>query len=347
MDHAVRFHVDQNSVKNLANLTLCDLLLQSFVSHPAEGMKKSECRGTDAVQQNAKTELNRVCDFEVHKEIQENPSTNFHARGLGSKAGTSEALKFMACFGLTCELRPQFGNAFEELTASHFVRCMEAQGHLSRRHVLKHAWPPAKKSKVSLEDSLREQGKDELHDLDSTVFTEVPESKKSCLVFSQGAPTAQRGDVLALLVDFQEGRAELETAQCKHHDKHPSAGKCRTWWESLGVALGADGSAVLDPKDGSAGKSCRGLQAFRDLLTKKLNQSIGSLVVVIGRRTLAVSHETPADFPIPEDDSCCVWFREMFEPTLSVLQLREAATNDWMTGTPLFGLLLQHPALII
>jgi len=326
MDHAVRFYVKQNSVKRLANLTLSNLLLQAFASHLVEAMKKCEDRGTQAVQKNTEKEISRVCEFEVYKEIQDNPTKNIFALGLASKSNTSNALKFMACFGLTCELRPQFGDEFEELTALHFMRYMEAQGYLSRRHVLKHAWPP-KGSEACLEKALQNQEKNELLDLEFN----VPASQKLCLVFSQGTPTAQGGDVLALLVDFQEGRAELETIQCKHYQTMPPRSECCKWWESLGVALGTDGSAILDPQDGSAGKSYRGLQAFRDLLTKRLNQSNRSLEVSIGKRTLAVSLKTPAsaEFPIPEDESCRVWFREMFEPTLSAMSVTlESATND-------------------
>jgi hypothetical protein len=240
----------------------------------------------------------------------------------------------MACFGLTtCQLRPQFGDEFEELTALHFMRYMEAQGYLARRITLKHSWLPKRSQNEiaieALDALLLSQRKDELQDLASSAFNEVPENRKLCLVFSQGTPTAQGGDVLALLMDFQNNHAELETIQCKHYVPPVSASECRHWWESLGVALQEDGSSDSEPKfDGnsSAGYSYTGLCAFRDLLQSRLQECNEGMEISIGMRTLAVSFETPTrfDFPMPKEEKCRVWFREMFEPTMSVLSLREA-----------------------
>ena len=63
-------------------------------------------------------------------------------QGLAVKSGTSAALKYMSCFGLTCPIRPSFGNELEELTALHYQRLMEIQGYRPRRVTLRYAWPP-------------------------------------------------------------------------------------------------------------------------------------------------------------------------------------------------------------
>ena len=67
------------------------------------------------------------------------------------------------------------------------------------------------------------------------------------------------------------------------------------------------------------------MTAFKDLLTRKL----APREVTFGDRILAVSFPSPLEatreFLIPSEDKAQVWFREMFEPTISVLSLQRLA----------------------
>ena len=143
-----------------------------------------------------------------------------------------------------------------------------------------------------------------------------------CVVFSQGGATAQGGHVLALLVNTQTKKAKIDSIQCKYYKRKETPETCRNWWASLGVDLKADGSSNFHPESGSAGYYYAGLLAFRDLLLKRLGPL--GLEIEIGTRILAASFPTPPDFemPRPGDGDFRVWFREMFEPTISVIEPR-------------------------
>ena len=212
------------------------------------------------------------------------------------------------------------------------MRYMQTQGYEPRRVSLKHAWPP-KRTKgdiagqiTRLGSILEEQGKTEIECL--LQLRSQPVAGKWCYVFSQGTASAQGGDVLAVILDTRmkeetgelAGIGELETIQCKHFAGSPSPKVCRGWWHSLGVDFQENGGFNLSPKAGSAGYSYIGLTAFRNVLS----QWLPGVEIRIGKRTLAMSFETPSSFPIPKSESCRAWFREMFAPTISVLPLKEA-----------------------
>jgi len=117
--------------------------------------------------------------------------SGFFSLGLANRSGTSNALKYLACFGLTEPVRAQFGGDFEALTALHLIRYMEVFGIQCYRRKLKNAWPP----EWTRKDSKLDTSKFENEDLKL-----IEECKEYCLVFEQGTPTAQGADVLALLV---------------------------------------------------------------------------------------------------------------------------------------------------
>ena len=92
----------------------------------------------------------------------------------------------------------------------------------------------------------------------------------------------------------------------------------------FGCRFEENGDFNLSPERGSAGYSYMGLTAFR----KVLSQWLPEVDIKIGKRTLAMSFETPSSFPIPKSESCRAWFREMFAPTISVLPLKEATEGS-------------------
>lgn len=346
MDHGPRYYVNQNTVKMLSPKSRHSLLLQSFAYHLVESMEGLDRRGDidPKLHEKLEEELKIVKDFEDYKNFLSDPANNIFAKGLASRRGTSEALKYLACFGLTCTLRATFGDEFEELTALHFMRYMEAQGYQPLRFTLKEAWPPKrskgdmKSSIEALRTTLEKQHATEIRNLNNQWGDGLAKSGKWCLVFSQGTANAQGGDVLALLLDNDEKKAHVETIQCKHFKNKPGDTACREWWNSMGVELPTGGTPNLRPDDdSSAAYSFLGLESFRSLLDKWLNDneiftrdsSEHSISVKLGKRTLAMSFPTPSHFPIPDSDDCRVWFREMFEPTISVLRPKVAVEyND-------------------
>ena len=312
MDHAPRFYVNQNSVGKLTSTVRQELLCQAFVYHLSEPMKKLEKSDKSyrrEIQQNNFQELEQLTGSPVFNALQENTVSGIFSKGLANRTETSNAWKYLACFGLTEPVRAQFGDDFEKLTALHLMRYMEVFGFECHPRKLKNAWLP----KWNDTDSI----------LDTSQFIEedfelIEGCSNNCLVFEQGTPNAQGADVLALLVR-PEG-ASLMAIQCKHYVKSPGPKKIREeWWPSLGVEF-TEKTVNLEPSSGSAGYAFQGLDAFRRLLEKKLRSS-----VKLGDRMLAASFPTPeksTNFPIPQSHGIRVRFREMFEPTMSVLTLK-------------------------
>lgn len=245
IDHGTRYYVTANS-KNLTEAQKFDLLLQAFAYHLAEAILPVLRAESDesAIQIKARETLSEIENLQVYKNIKDDPSRNIFSRGLASRTGTSNALKYLSAFGLTCELRESFGDQFEELSAVHYMRFIELHGYTPYRVTLKHSWPP-KRNKKSYRDALEDlegilmfQAKRELLGKNALPLHKWLDTKeKVCFVFSQGTPTAQGGDVLFLLVDFERNEAELETMQCKHFKTQPGEKKCRSWWNSVGVKL--------------------------------------------------------------------------------------------------------------
>ena len=128
MDYAARMFVSQNSVGEFATDERNDLLKNAFLYHwkcAIEGVKCEEVK---------RRELEHIPPSAINEDI--------FTRGIASREGTSAALKYLSCFGLTCEVKPGYGDDFEELTALHVMRVMGSQGYEPFRCQLKYAWPP-------------------------------------------------------------------------------------------------------------------------------------------------------------------------------------------------------------
>ena len=138
MDHGCRFYVRESSPGTLTQPRLFELLSQAFCYHLVTAMEGVEAKGI--MKNNLDRELIKVRNFKSYTEL--NDSENIFTKGLSSRRGTSSALKFLACFGFSCELRPSFGDEFEEMTALHYMRYQQVQGYRTRRVKLRHAWPP-------------------------------------------------------------------------------------------------------------------------------------------------------------------------------------------------------------
>jgi len=259
-------------------------------------------------------------------------SEEIFRRGLATRTTTSNALKYLSCFGLSCAVRSGFGTEFEEMVALHYMRLMQVEGFEAKRVTLKHAWPPQRhngslwKQIVNLPDKLDEQFETETRDLQRD-----PAIDKSCLVFSQGTATAQGGDVLALVMEGKKGR--IDTIQCKNISKktYAPADVREKWWPRLGVFVRKEIDFNLYPQRGknktwseespemaNAHYSLVGLEKLAELCKERCSLD----EVTIGHRIIATSlamNKITSNFPIPEDADLRVWFREMLEPTISVL----------------------------
>ena len=171
---------------------------------------------------------------------------------------------------------------------------------------------------TELKDKLKKQAQSEYSEI-----VPIDCRGKYCLIFSQGTPTAQGGNVMALTVEGDKG--ELVTIQCKHYAKEPGA--LSSWWSTLGIDCTSGEKANFEPDTGKAGYSHAGLEHFRELLQTKVVPD-----VKIGERILAVSFPAPpeAGFAVPQNDdnSATVWFREMLEPTISTFRLRSTIERN-------------------
>jgi hypothetical protein len=265
MDHAPRMYVNENSIGALEIRRRSFLLQQSFAYFMWEALESIR-----EVHSSAKQLCNELESLKCYKDFVDKPTDNIFSRGIASKEGTSPALKYLACFGLTCELRPAFGDEFEELTACHMMRYKQLLGYSTHRYFLMHGWPTKRNKNGTLQQLefiLEAQAPSEENSLRSFlsgIFNEIPKTKtKHCIIFSQGTPTAQGGDVLVLNIDFDTKTANLETIQCKHNKFLPSKKTCLQWWNSLGVILEENGCVNLSPEgDSSATCSYEGLKRF-------------------------------------------------------------------------------------
>ena len=220
------------------------------------------------------------------------------------------------------------------------MRLMQIRGYNPTRAKLKHAWPPAMSTQKKLENftsedfaqkiedvkvSLSLQSEDELDGVGS--YLELNKDK-GCLVLLQGTTTAQGADVF--VVYWAEDTVFVYAIQCKNFAKY---GKTfiDKGWRSLGIAVTeGDSPDIFDPEDGSAGYSYAGLDAFCNMVKCKLGK--GSMV--LEKRILATSVKAPpkakVPVPLPESDTGCaaeLWFREMFEPTISVVAINSPSVT--------------------
>lgn len=332
MDHGPRFYVNQNSVGKITdNGKRSDLLQQAFLYHLLRSIESSG--GNDeAVKDNKERELGIIRALLKPGTLESDAENNIFSRGLAMRDSkkTSRALNYLACYGLTCQIRPTFGDRFEELTALHCLRLMECEKFETvKRLELKYAWPPkANEGDLTAKDigafrtRLSTDQSDELEEQEQELLELKGSVSSFGIVFSQGTASAQGGDVLVLRVRGvnQDWNGELESIQCKHYKASTVK---KSWWDSLGVDCAR---AALQPKKGKAGYSYAGLDEFRGLLAKRLK-----IKVVLGKRTMAVSFPSPTNGSpaIPADRNgphkdVRIWYKEMLEPTMSTFDLSEA-----------------------
>jgi len=323
MDYAVRYYVMQNTVGTLDGGIGDGLLKHAFLYHLIEAIRSAGKEGMNEVAMEIKEKELHAAEqlqSELPTYSQEDPLEKVFEVGLATRFSTSRALKYLACFGYTCQLRPEFGDEFEELTALHCLRLWEVQGYTGKRVILCYAWPPRSNKKdiltndiQKLKDDLKLQVTDELQEL---LFP----------VFSQGRPTAQGGDILVLIAE--EGKYVLEAIQCKHYKKSPGGTVMASWWQSLGIEYDNNPKeSNASPTEGKAGYSYAGLMAFCNLLQSKVKNPDHR--VELGRRILALSFPMPpkASISVPALDCATVWFREMLEPTISTFSLQEGSDD--------------------
>jgi len=320
MDYSVRNYVNQNTVGELRRKDRDFLLGDAFLYHMITAIRNISvsAQNTGALQIQ-KTALDQASAFRQKRlQAAKIDEDRIFQVGLATESiPSSAALKYMACFGLTCRVRASFGHEFEELTALHCLRWMELKGYSCTRGYLRHVWPPQSHLKDDRIDvdaikslKLKEQSRtEEFHIPDETV-------PRACVVYSQGTATAQGGDVLVLCLDRKKRTGVVHSIQCKNYASY-KANEIKSLWASLGIDLDANN---LEPDQGKAGHSYAGLEAFRQSLQQLLGKNMH---LSLGLRIMACSFKMPPRAPClkPNNDNAVFWFREMLEPTISTFSL--------------------------
>ena len=333
MSYAVRKYLNSNSVQNLESKEKRELLEQAFTYHLHKSLSGvSQICLPSPLKTRIDGLIKDVAEMPAFEGIEKNGEKIF-AMGLARRKGTSNALKYLACFGLTNKLEPANGYKFEHLTRLHVERHMMTKGYKVLKHKLKFAWPPKNigNSKYDsalitrLEETLDRQNEGEekalkkwLQRMDDNAGGSglFHEGSKVCVIFSQGNLTAQGGDVLVLCWDGKF--MKLMSIQCKHFSKWED--RINKGWLSLGV-----------PLKGFVSKS-----KYSDAGLSKLCSTIGKSFqkeVNVGKRVLALSLAANklAKLTIPDDTDdkqVEVWPREWFEPTISVMDVNDDEDND-------------------
>ena len=121
MDHAPRFYVNQNSIGRLTTRMRSYLLNSSVDS-------LGQCN-IEAVDKNKLSELKLIkTTARFATTLPGNRGEQRQCSGVHFFSWTFEPKRYiicpqiLGCFGMSCELRPGYGNEFEELTALHFMR---------------------------------------------------------------------------------------------------------------------------------------------------------------------------------------------------------------------------------
>jgi hypothetical protein len=324
MDYALRSFVQSNSVGNVLPAHRAALLERAFVYHLVTEMEKTEIQNLQ-IKHILKKELAHVKTWEAWKALETRPSELFE-RGFVSKSGTSNALKYMSCFGLTCALYPAFSDDFEDIVSVHYHRSMEVQGFTTKRHILSHRWPPkSDKSDKKIDAAAISELRDKLLLQEGKLKLGLTDlGDKACVVFQRKAP-ALGGHILALVLSNNKYR--VDCIQCKNFVSSPGPADVLKLWRSLGIEMNENNEWDLEPTTGAAGYSYASLKVFCELLGNQL----GGIPVDIGQRVIATSLKVPpmAEFPIPTGKdgtpivNVSVWFREMLEPTISVLSVSD------------------------
>mmetsp|Transcript_5930 Transcript_5930/g.16628 ORF Transcript_5930/g.16628 Transcript_5930/m.16628 type:complete len:899 (+) Transcript_5930:159-2855(+) len=337
MSYAVRKYLISNSIQYLDSDDRKALLEQAFTYHlhkSLSGASKSLC---PPLKHRIEGLITDVTEMPAFKAIKKNGEKIFE-KGLARCEGTSKALKYLACFGLTDSLERANGYKFEHITSLHVERFMMTKGYKVWKHKLKFAWPPKKTGNSTyttatlipkLKETLESQKEHEQKNLrkllqrmdantgDGGLFHE---DSKVCVIFSQGTLTAQGGDVLVLCWDGES--MKLISIQCKHFSKWED--KINKGWLSLGV-----------PIKGFVGKARYSDTGLLELCST-IQKSFERGEVSVGKRVLALS--LPANelkkLVIPTEDAdgkqveVEVWPKEWFEPTISVMDVNEEEEDD-------------------
>jgi hypothetical protein len=295
-----------------------ELMDECFVYHlHAAGSEAGRGDGDNAMLRCLRSELEIVEDFNCTKRLLSDDSerVKIFQLGLACRSGTSPALKYLACFGLSEHLGPFFAGTLEAVTKLHIARYAEVQGFAPIVKQLKHGWPPKpsledeniiKTIMIELEETLGKQCEKQEVNLKAALG-----DGNRCYILWQGTPTTQGADVFALFVE-DGGKAWLDCIQCRHVKDYPGDSEAKRWWKSLGYNFQEENTGDC-PSLGSAGGSYTGLQVLRKCL-----QELLEVDVTLGRRILATSLPASAlgSLPIPKDG--VVWCRELLEPTISV-----------------------------
>lgn len=318
MDYGPRLYIGSNWIGLIEASKKTELLEEAFVYHLSSAILSATER-TKKASDTEEGDTSEILDS-FHREVQRMEAyrrldtTLIFSKGLVRKSDTTPALKYLSCFGLTCALRPGFGDEFEEIVALHLFRLFQVQGYTPIRRHLKFAWPPASAKKDN------EIGEDEINDLKSKIEKQrgteladifedpVCEVGNGCIILQQGTATAQGADVFALY--WTDDKACLECFQCKH--KTYVEAVLKSAWSSLGIS--SAGSQVS--RTGSTGYSLTGLNGLVDVLGDRLNKEVR-----LTKRIVAFSSKTPprAQVKVATTDGAGVWFREMLEPTISTI----------------------------
>jgi hypothetical protein len=238
-----------------SNKTLQDYLDESFLYHLYSSIKGIVMDEENYTMLNNKKELQLVSEcFDVER-LEDNP-LNIFSIGLAVRKGlSSPALKYLACFGLACPTRPGYGHDFEELVALHMERLLGVQGYVTLQVNLQYNWPPISTSKQynkevfdRLDRILESQYANERQHLSQALKGRIPQNGRFGILFVQGTPRGQGGDILVLRWDG--ARATLEAIQCKNYKSRAIEQK---WWASLGVNVaGVDSNSTNLDSDSSA-----------------------------------------------------------------------------------------------
>jgi hypothetical protein len=266
MDHAIRYYVNQNSIgtieKHKSSKKLRqDYLDESFLYHLDESIKTIVTEKNTSAALYAKKELELLSKYFDAGSLEEDP-LNIFSIGLAVRQGlSSPALKYLACFGLTCPTRPGYGDNFEELVALHSERLLGVQGYLTSRIDLISDWPPQASNKLDAEEfqrldqKLKGQFADERDHVYKILEDRVPQNGRFAIVFMQASQRAQGGDVLVL--KCEGSHASLESIQCKNEKSRTIK---KDWWNALGVDFVGGGSHIMD-KENVTTKNDKGKQS--------------------------------------------------------------------------------------
>lgn len=120
MDGAPRFWLSSNGLGNLPKGGKSELLEDAFIHHLVTAAQESLAKHDESWA--SKTILTQhLVNVKGTDAFSRLSKSAMFSKGLASRSGTSNALKYLSCFGLTCELHPGFEYDFKETTALHHM----------------------------------------------------------------------------------------------------------------------------------------------------------------------------------------------------------------------------------